>query len=223
MRTQKQMFGFGKPIKDILALCASDAVHVFWKDKESRFLGCNDIQARLIQTNFGSVDFIGRDCMDLCVPKEALMLMTNDGEVVKNSNIKLFAESFYGRECLSLKSQLKDSANNIIGTFGAAFYFDEIALAKAVSVINRLNFLSQQQLSSVMRCVIANNSNYLLSKREKECVYYILRGMSAKEIGKVLNISHRTVETHIEHIKSKLSCQTRSQVVNKILGELSML
>lgn len=53
--------------------------------------------------------------------------------------------------------------------------------------------------------------------------YYLLRGMSAKEIGRALNISNRTVENHIEHIKYKLGCNSRSQITNKILASTNNL
>lgn len=56
-----------------------------------------------------------------------------------------------------------------------------------------------------------------LTKREKECAYYLARGMTAKEIAKVLDISHRTVECYLASIKDKLNCCFKSEVINKIL------
>ena len=36
-----------------------------------------------------------------------------------------------------------------------------------------------------------------------------------KEIARKLNISPRTVESHIEEIKLKMDCQTKSQLIKK--------
>lgn len=56
-----------------------------------------------------------------------------------------------------------------------------------------------------------------LSKREQECAMYLIQGMTCREIAATLFISRRTVETHMEHLKEKLSCQKKSQLIFKLL------
>lgn len=56
-----------------------------------------------------------------------------------------------------------------------------------------------------------------LSKRQSECLYYLVRGYSNKQIGEVLSLSNRTVETHVEVIKDKLACNSRQQLIEKII------
>lgn len=51
-----------------------------------------------------------------------------------------------------------------------------------------------------------------LTKREKEVLYSSSHGMTAKEIARKLHISPRTVETHIDNMKVKLSCQNKMQL-----------
>ena len=53
-----------------------------------------------------------------------------------------------------------------------------------------------------------------LSQREKDCVFYLLRGFSMKEIGKKLEISWRTVESYVNNIKFKWGCQNRKAVID---------
>lgn len=53
----------------------------------------------------------------------------------------------------------------------------------------------------------------ILSKRERECVFYLIRGHSMKEIGRMLNISWRTVETYIRNIKLKWGCERINQII----------
>lgn len=52
-----------------------------------------------------------------------------------------------------------------------------------------------------------------LSMREYECLKCLSRGMTIKEAARVLNISPRTVESHVESIKLKSRCNSRSQLL----------
>lgn len=52
-----------------------------------------------------------------------------------------------------------------------------------------------------------------LTKREMECLYYLLREHTAKEIAKIIDISYRTVESYIENIKTKLRASTKKELV----------
>jgi DNA-binding CsgD family transcriptional regulator len=52
-----------------------------------------------------------------------------------------------------------------------------------------------------------------VTKREKECINGLIDGLTAKEIAKILNISHRTVEKYIENIKFKLECKNLKQLI----------
>ena len=54
-----------------------------------------------------------------------------------------------------------------------------------------------------------------LPQRLEECFYLVARGKTAKEIARVLNIDYRTVEVHIERLKRKLDCHTKSQLIEK--------
>jgi len=47
-----------------------------------------------------------------------------------------------------------------------------------------------------------------LSRREKEVLRLLLDGKGNKEIGKILYISHRTVEKHKANLKTKLNCDS---------------
>lgn len=52
-----------------------------------------------------------------------------------------------------------------------------------------------------------------LTKREKECLFYLLKGLTAKEIARVMDISNRTIETHVGNIKMKLGVRKKSEVM----------
>jgi len=62
----------------------------------------------------------------------------------------------------------------------------------------------------------------LLTPREKDCLIGLIQLMSYKEIANKLNLSARTIETHIIHIKKKYKCFKKSDILkNRISFKLS--
>jgi DNA-binding CsgD family transcriptional regulator len=61
--------------------------------------------------------------------------------------------------------------------------------------------------------IIAQNREVFLSRRENQCLNYLSFGKTAKEIGKELNISNRSVELYLKNIKNKLSCDNKFEMI----------
>lgn len=55
-----------------------------------------------------------------------------------------------------------------------------------------------------------------LSSREIECAGYLLKGHSAKTAANLMQVSVRTVETHINNIKRKLGCNFKNELLKKL-------
>ncbi|OGT69581.1 MAG: hypothetical protein A3I12_03000 [Gammaproteobacteria bacterium RIFCSPLOWO2_02_FULL_38_11] len=55
-----------------------------------------------------------------------------------------------------------------------------------------------------------------ITARELDCLHHLSKGLTAKEIGKTLKISHRTVETHLQHIKEKAGCRKIIEIFSEI-------
>jgi DNA-binding CsgD family transcriptional regulator len=58
----------------------------------------------------------------------------------------------------------------------------------------------------------------LLTKRESECLFYLLRGKSGREIAMLLDLSTRTIEEYLNNIKDKFKCCTKGQLIEKALS-----
>lgn len=56
-----------------------------------------------------------------------------------------------------------------------------------------------------------------LTRRELECLELYARGSSAKLIGVKLNLSNRTIETHLANAKSKLMARNKSELIGRYL------
>lgn len=62
----------------------------------------------------------------------------------------------------------------------------------------------------------SDNHQYSISKREKEVLYFLVRGHTAKMISKNLSISPRTVEQHLENIKRKIGVYSKACLIDRI-------
>lgn len=58
-------------------------------------------------------------------------------------------------------------------------------------------------------------SQHGLTPREVEVLGYLARGLTNKEIGTELYVSHRTVSTHVSNLLSKLHLKNRSEAASK--------
>ena len=56
-----------------------------------------------------------------------------------------------------------------------------------------------------------------LTPREREVAAQVMQGLTSKEIGRVLGISHRTVETHRESLMRKLGIRTVAGLTRYVL------
>jgi DNA-binding CsgD family transcriptional regulator len=61
------------------------------------------------------------------------------------------------------------------------------------------------------------NFSPILSKKEIEVTQWLARGRTFKEIAKILQISPRTIEHHINNIKRKTGLQRKSQIIDFIM------
>lgn len=59
-----------------------------------------------------------------------------------------------------------------------------------------------------------NTQNVDITKRENVCMFLLSTGKSYKEIGQILHISDRTVEQHLNNIKSKTGFNYKAEIIN---------
>lgn len=79
---------------------------------------------------------------------------------------------------------------------------------------NQVSFLIQEQMDY-----------HGLTRREQDCLFFLIRGCSYAEISKRLNIEVTTIKTHVEHIRDKFNVGNKSQVIEKAiaLGFMSVI
>lgn len=87
----------------------------------------------------------------------------------------------------------------------------------------RFQLLEIAKTMPINRYFLCEHRNTYLTSREVECVKWYITGKSAEEIAIILNISKRTVETHLEKVKKKLNCYKQSQLAGKIQTLIDIL
>ncbi len=207
------------------------------------FLGVLSPDSKLLMVNTVGLEWIGytSDTFESgtsyenlrCRAAEHADLFMWQDDLVKKNNKSLY---FIGCYCYSdnnwrvifgKKYPLKDENENFLGIVSQ---FDDITSFRMVE-INR--FLMSHKNKSVTNaakdqyCYILDdylNPN-LLSTRELECLFFMLRGKAIKTIAKILALSPRTVESYVEQIKSKLFCHNKEEMIEKAIheGYLSVL
>lgn len=217
MTQNSSYFAFSRPVDSFYKSKQSFPLHVFSKTLSDKILDMNELQ--LAYFNFKNIaDVRGFALDDLVIrPQFTLPISANDREVVKYNMPMFFLEPFNDSQFLALKTCLFDSKNHLAGVFGFGFYLESTPLIQILEYINRLQLfaLPQSLLTNILQFPIGKG----LTSREKECAAYLIKGYSSKEIGKALTISYRTVEQHLDNMKFKLNCKTKTQLVAKLLEE----
>ncbi len=78
---------------------------------------------------------------------------------------------------------------------------------------------AQDQQVAALKAELELSPNKLLTPREEECLYLILRGHTAKGMARVLEVSVRTVEFHVDNLKRKLKCFRKNQLVHTAIAQ----
>ena len=62
-----------------------------------------------------------------------------------------------------------------------------------------------------------------LTERENKCAYYLIQGMTAKEIARILKVSYKTVEYYIENMKCKFGSYKKSNLIRVLLSKAGFM
>ena len=86
-------------------------------------------------------------------------------------------------------------------------------------------FSNSGKLKTLSKCSQAQRECYYLgdeypgiylTKRELEVAYQLLQGATIKKIARQLAISSRTIESYIKHLKFKLKCRYKKELINAL-------
>ncbi|MDR3478375.1 MAG: LuxR C-terminal-related transcriptional regulator [Gammaproteobacteria bacterium] len=174
---------------------------IFWKDLNSQYLGCNIHMAKDLLLK-SPKDIVGKTDYDFPIPKDiAKHFIQCDQEVIQSRITKQFWDTFMLRDekkhFVAIKSPLI-SNNKVIGVYG-------------------MSYSRTTPNAELNDSPMSTENIYNLTIRELEVMKYFVSGHTAKEIGKLLSLSYRTIEQHISNTKIKTGCRTRSALTQALL------
>lgn len=196
------------------------------------FFCISDLKSRFILTNdyvvkyggFSSQDMIsGKSYYDMnCKASLQHEIFTKQDILTKEQDypLKLLAYHCYANDewrlLLGDKYPIKNEQGDIVAI---GMQFNDITNYNLLDISKSLQFFGDKNLrieKKPLNFILKDTySDTLLSVRESECLFFLLRGKTTKEIAQILQLSPRTVESYIDHIKIKFACHTRSELLEK--------
>lgn len=154
------------------------------------------------------------DLYELFVSQDQNVLTTGIAQV----NLDIAEYSDGELHCfLSTKKQISDNDNN---TF-VLLSMNEVpihSLSRVFTELNKSHGPSIKKLHSsylIDNAHVASNSRerIQITRRQAECLFYLLQSKTTKEIAFLLNRSQRTIEDHITRLKWMFNAESKSSLI----------
>lgn len=197
-------------IKSLLLL----PTNVYYLDTECKVLGFNSHTASLfdlppeecIGLDYEQMQKIGNwtNCQGVFYQKADTEIMSENRPKIGVIEPPLPHPDGRERHYTSTRIPLHNQDKKIVGILGISIETSNV------------HSLQHTTLKNNLKLHLENLENrYNLSKRQQECLYYLTKGSTLKQIAHILNLSTRTIEHHIESVKIKLGCFSRAQLIEK--------
>lgn len=194
---------------------------IYFLSIKSSIQNCNKTALETIHENSLKAAF-GKSVLDFSRRDLAIEVLGNDEKVIKSKQMKIFEEeASYKDDCpfqaLSIKLPWYNENNQVIGILGCSILINRHPLSDSLSLIADMGLLGMSKKFPQPILPGALINGVYLSKRETEVLQHTIRGKSANRTGKILHISQRTVEYHLETIKNKMGVYSKFELIDKVI------
>lgn len=202
-------------IQEVLQL----PISVYFLNFCSELQNANDLIPQVLEVSL--VKLLGRSIVETMPENNSYQEILNDRTVLESGQQCFFQETAIQKDgsCLNfltVKLPWYTAENKIIGLLGFSMEINAHNPAQSLNLLRSWGLLNNNKPTSLDMLnlkIMHGNITY----REFMVIEQLLLGRSARYIGETLNISKRTVETHIENIKNKLGVHTKSELIEKIM------
>lgn len=213
-------------------------LNVYWLDKNGVYLGCNKkvLDSFCIPENM----VVGKNNQKLVQSKilhQALAshidssnkyILTSNKPLLNVPDPVVIHANGKPTHYITHRFPLFDKHKNISGILGISIDITEKTLITQSGLFGYaiMAAYSDQQHKYINEFLAhrpKQKSMADISPKEARCLYYLLKGKSAREIGEILHKSTRTIEGHLENAKQKLCCTTRSELFDRILNDIELI
>jgi len=201
---------------------------VYLKNPQGIYLECNEHQTKCLGQN-SSKEVVGTGDRDYLSPNDYQKINQLDHEVFFNNSPKVITEvvsinNAAPRSFLSYKFPFQSLVGKPMGVFGISVPLDVTHLESISDNIKHTTTIPPIQTDKFKlyhQQILENDNleidNKKLSNRERECLYYLIQGASAKEIARILALSSRTIEFYFIRMRTKFNCANRMELATKAI------
>lgn len=194
-------------------------INVYFLSGTSVMQKINEICAATM--GFASIkDSFGKSMFDISPADNAEQVISTDRAVVQTSQRKIVEDQVIHfdhaveQNFLTIKLPWYGNNHQVIGIFGCSILYGVQPFAETLAQLVRYGFLANH-MPNPFSSGFSHQETYF-SKREKDCMYFLIRGKTAKETAQLLGLSPRTVENYLSNIKIKLNVYSKSELIDKI-------
>ena len=120
---------------------------------------------------------------------------------------------------LSSKKPIHHVNGDVTGVFGQAIDITNSSMFKwCLSLMATDHKIAGSSSEQKIYMLNSECASLQLTSRQQSFLFWLIRRKSVKEIASILNISVRTAEEHSAAIKTRLMCNSRSQVIEKAIN-----
>lgn len=205
-------------INDVIRYLPKSQV-IFCKNLKSLICGCNDTFAHLMGLKSGK-DALNKSILELTPSEygkeleEAEHLALDSLAMIEDARDlhRYFTSS--PPHCITTAKVIPiyNDSEKIQGVLGIA-----TQEAHLDNIENIFYWVCRDRINTLLK-----NKSYALtlpfgkvslSNRETACLLFLMKGKTAKQIAREMCISYRTVECFITHIKEKMHCNLKSEII----------
>lgn len=185
---------------------------------ESRFVHMNECNATVVGGT-SIQDTYGKNVTSFSDPLNAAKVIENDKRVIATEKLLVVEEEadiIATKEhvhALTFKMPFYMDDNSLYGVFGVSVFIGKHSLGQALSEVVGLGLLSPNEVTMAAYASPIPVNNHFLSRREKQVLGYVAKGLTSRLIAEKLSLSSRTVEHHIENIKQKLGAKSKYDLI----------
>jgi DNA-binding CsgD family transcriptional regulator len=193
------------------------------KDNQSKYVAITREVGKIIGWK-GSEDAFGKSDHDLpCAAANFAENFINLDKKVLLSGKKLTTLDIHAyhlgwQSVLGERLPLYSEDEQIIGTFAQCINVTHLKHFRAYLTLHQMDSnIFGKALQSMCYILDYDHSHFVLTIKQENCLFLLLRGKTIKEIAKILKLSPRTVENHMDGIKIKLGCKNKSDMIEKAI------
>jgi len=193
------------------------AAFIYVKDEQCRYIEGNDnilsfLGFTHIEQLFGKTDY---DLFSECFAKQYVQ---HDQATIAAGKLCVIEASLTQHGDIVLMSSQKyrffEEETQQSGVVGISMILNDGLIQSFISMFEYGDHNELNATDSLFSIRVNQYASKPLTKNELDVLYFILRGLTQKQIADALDLSSRTIEDYVNRIKTILKCLNKAQLFN---------